>query len=124
MKRMKNILCLFLMSFFFINCNSQEEIKSISTIVLKVLLEKENVQLIDVRTPKEIKAGFIETAKFANYFDVDFYTIAVNQLNKSKPVYLYCKSGNRSGKSAKILQKKGYKVYNVIGGYNQWKLEN
>ena len=121
---MKNILCLFLMSFFFINCNSQEEIKSISTRVLKVLLEKENVQLIDVRTPKEIKAGFIETAKFANYFDVDFYTIAVNQLNKSKPVYLYCKSGNRSGKSAKILQEKGYEVYNVIGGYNQWKLEN
>ena len=124
MKTMKNVLCLFWMSFFFINCNSQEEIKSISTIVLKVLLEKENVQLIDVRSLKEIKEGFIETAKFANYFDADFYTIAVNQLNKSKPVYLYCKSGNRSGKSAKILQEKGYKVYNVIGGYNQWKLEN
>ena len=121
---MKNVLCLFLMSFFFFNCNSQEEIKSISTIVLKVLLEKENVQLMDVRTPKEIKEGFIKTAKFANYFDVDFQTIASSQLNKSKPVYLYCKSGNRSSKSAIILQKKGYKVYNVIGGYNQWKREN
>ena len=43
------------MSFFFINCTAQEEIKSISTKELEVLLEKGNVQLIDVRTPKEVK---------------------------------------------------------------------
>ena len=121
---MKNALCLFLMSCFFINCNSQEEIKSISTLALKVLLEKENVQLMDVRTPKEIKEGFIETARFVDYFDANFYIKAVCQLDKSKPVYLYCRSGNRSSKSAKILQKEGYEVYNVLGGYKQWKQEN
>ncbi len=121
---MKNILCLFLMSLFFVNCNSQDEVKSISTIELKVLLDKGNIQLIDVRTSKEIKQGFIETAKFINYFDDDFYTLATKQLDKSKPVYLYCRSGNRSGKSAKILQDKGYEVYNVSGGYNKWKQEN
>jgi rhodanese-related sulfurtransferase len=37
---------------------------------------------------------------------------------------LYCRSGNRSGKSAKILKKEGYEVYNILGGYNQWKQEN
>jgi rhodanese-related sulfurtransferase len=121
---MKNILSLFLMSFFFINCNSQNEVKSISTIELKVLLEKENIQLIDVRTPEEIEQGIIATAKFANFFDADFYTKASKQLDQSKPVYLYCRSGSRSAKSAKKLQKQGYKVYNVLGGYNQWKLEN
>ena len=121
---MKNVLCLFFISFFFINCSSQEEIKSISTTALKGLLEKENVQLLDVRTPKEIKEGFIETAKFADYFDDDFYSKAIHQLDKSKSVYLYCRSGNRSSKSAKILQKEGYEVYNVLGGYNRWKQEN
>lgn len=112
------------MTFFFVNCNSQEEIKSISTSDLKVLLAKENIQLLDVRSPKEINEGFIKTAKFANYFDADFYEKASSQLDKNKPVYLYCRSGNRSGKSAKILQEKGYEAYNVLGGFNQWKKEN
>lgn len=121
---MKNVLCLFLMCFFFINCTSQEGVKSISTIELKLLLEKEDIQLIDVRTPEEIEQGFIETAKFTNFFDHDFYIKVTKQLDKRKPVYLYCRSGARSSKSAKILQEKGFKVYNVIGGYNQWKEEN
>jgi rhodanese-related sulfurtransferase len=121
---MKNILCLFMMSFFVVNCSSQEEIKAISTKELKVLLAKENVQLLDVRNPKEIAEGAINTAIFANYFDEDFYNMAAKQLDKSKPVYLYCRSGNRSGKSAKILKEKGFDVYNVLGGYNQWEKEN
>jgi rhodanese-related sulfurtransferase len=112
------------MSFFFINCNSQQEIKSMSTSELKVLLEKEDIQLLDVRSQEEIEQGFIKTAKFANFFEDDFYTKATKQLDKSKPVYLYCRSGNRSSKSAKILQEKGYQVYNVLGGYNKWKQEN
>jgi len=112
------------MGFFFINCNSQEEIKSISTSDLKMLLEKEKIQLLDVRSPEEIEQGFIKTAKFANFFDTDFYTKAATLLDKSKPVYLYCRSGNRSSKSAKILQKKGFEVYTVLGGFNKWEQEN
>lgn len=112
------------MGLFFVSCNSQEEIKSISTIELKGLLEKEKIQLLDVRSSKEIKLGFIKTAIFANYYDDDFYEQATKQLDKNKPVYLYCKSGNRSGKSAKILQEKGYQVFNILGGFNQWKKEN
>jgi rhodanese-related sulfurtransferase len=121
---MKNGICLFLISLFFVNCSGQEEIKSISTKELKVLLADKNIQLMDVRSPKEIKAGAIKTAFFANYFEEDFYKKAAKQLDKSKPVYLYCRTGNRSGKSAKILQKKGFDVYNVFGGYKQWEKEN
>ena len=112
------------MSFFFINCNSQEDVKSISTIELKALLDKGSIQLIDVRTPKEIEQGFIKTAKFADFYSENFLEKVIKELDKSKPVYLYCRSGNRSGKSAKILQEKGYNTYNVLGGYNQWKREN
>lgn len=121
---MKRFFCLSMMIFFFSNCSSQEEIKTISTIELKSLLAEENIQLLDVRSPKEIKQGFIKTAKFANYYDADFYEKASKQLNENKPVYLYCRSGGRSGKSAKILQEKGFTVVNVLGGYNQWKKEN
>lgn len=121
---MKKLIILFLVGFTFINCDEKQEIKTISTIELKELLSKEKIQLVDVRSPEEVKNGFIKTAKFANYFDDDFYTKAANQLDKNKNVYLYCRSGNRSGKAAKILQEKGFKVYNVLGGYTKWKSEN
>ena len=121
---MRSIFCVLLMIFGFTNCISQEKIKSITTIELKALLVKEEIQLLDVRSPKEIAQGFIKTAKFANYFDDDFFEQASKQLDKNKTVYLYCRSGNRSGKSAKILQGKGFDVINVLGGFNQWKKEN
>ena len=121
---MKKLLSIFLLSFFFTNGSAQEEIKSISTIKLKLLLAKGNVQLIDVRTPKEVKEGFIRTALFINYFEKDFTNKVIEKLDKNKPVYVYCRSGNRSGKSAKQLHEKGFDVYNVLGGYQQWRTEN
>lgn len=121
---MKNIFSFLLMSLFFMNCNSQEDIKTITTPELKTVLEQNKIQLLDVRTPNEIKDGFIATAIFADYFDTDFYKKATTQLDKTKPVYLYCRSGNRSGKASKILQEKGYDVINVLGGYTKWKQEN
>ena len=120
---MKNLVCLFIMIFFCINCNSQVALKAITTKELKVLLSQENIQLMDVRTPEEIKEGAIQTAFFVNYFDVDFENVATAKLNKSKPVYLYCRSGNRSGKACKILKEKGFEVINVLEGYKQWNME-
>ncbi len=109
---------------FIDNCDKKQEIKTISTIELRSLLAKEKIQLLDVRNPKVIKGGFIGTAMFVDYFDTDFYTKGSQKLDKNKSVYLYCKSGNRSGKASKILQKKGYKVYSILGGYTKWKTEN
>jgi len=120
---MKKGICLLLLSFLFLNCNGQQASNTISTAELKRLLAQGEVQLLDVRTPKEIQKGAIKTALFANYFDVDFEAVATVQLNKSKPVYLYCKSGNRSGKACEILKDKGFEVINVLGGYRQWDLE-
>ncbi|WP_397444470.1 rhodanese-like domain-containing protein [Polaribacter sp. R77954] len=121
---MRSIFCILLMFLGFTSCSSQNNVKSITTVELKALLKNEQIQLLDVRSPKEIEQGFIKTAKFANYFDHDFFKQASKQLDKNKAVYLYCRSGRRSSSSAKILQEKGYNVYNVLGGYNQWKKEN
>tara|TARA_B110000091_G_scaffold214120_1_gene265905 strand:+ start:432 stop:794 length:363 start_codon:yes stop_codon:yes gene_type:complete len=117
---MKNLLGLLLLSFLLLNCNQKQVVKTITTLELKGLLAKEKIQLLDVRSPKEVSDGFIETAIFANYFDANFEEQALKQLDRSKPVYLYCRSGNRSGKSAIILKEKGFEVYNVLGGYKRW----
>ena len=54
---MKSVVAVFLMCFLFINCDKKEEVKTITTINLKKLLDKENIQLLDVRSPKEIEKG-------------------------------------------------------------------
>lgn len=121
---MKKWCCILFGISLFVSCNAQQDYKTITTIELKELLQKEKIQLVDVRTPKEIALGSIESAIFINYFDEDFTEKASKQLDKSKPVYLYCRSGNRSGKASKLLKDKGFDVTNVLGGYKQWKKEN
>jgi rhodanese-related sulfurtransferase len=120
---MKPVLCFLLMSIFFINCDKKQYVETITTLELKELLATKDIQLMDVRAPEEISEGFIETAVFANYFDDDFKTKASNQLDKSKIVYLYCRSGNRSEKAGVILKEVGFNVIHVSGGFNQWKKE-
>lgn len=121
---MKKIIASFLLCISFISCGNSQEVKSITTAELKFILSKEKIQLLDVRTAGEVKIGSINTAIYADFYDDDFYNKAINQLDKKEEVYLYCRSGGRSMKASKILKEKGYKVINVLGGYNQWKQEN
>ncbi|WP_159949153.1 rhodanese-like domain-containing protein [Polaribacter septentrionalilitoris] len=121
---MKHLIYLFFSGCLFINCTKKQDINTITTQELKELLSKDKIQLLDVRTPIEIEQGSIESALFVNYFDTDFAMKATNKLDKTKPVYLFCRSGNRSGKAAVILKEKGFIVYNVLGGYTKWKTEN
>lgn len=106
------------------NCKSQDETNNITTLELKRILEEDSIQLLDVRTAKEIKHGFIKTAIYVDYFDANFYNNASKQLDKNRKVFVYCRSGNRSEKAIKILNKAGFNCVNVLGGYNQWKKEN
>ena len=121
---MKQLACILFSGFLFINCGKMQQVKSISTSALKALLSKEKIQLIDVRTPKEIEGGYIETALFINYFDVHFVDTLLSKLDKNKAVCIYCKSGGRSEKAVKKILEKGYEAYTILGGYKQWKQEN
>lgn len=77
--------------------------------------------LIDVRTPEEFKEGHLPNAININYFDKNFAQ-KINKLPKSKNVYLYCKTGIRSEKAAKVLEKAGFtKTYMLEGGILAWK---
>jgi len=67
---------------------------------------KKSMQLVDVRTPNEYKSGHITNAININYYDQDFST-QIGKLNKSKPIYVYCRSGVRSKYSSEILKKLG-----------------
>lgn len=73
--------------------------------------------LLDVRTEDEFNNGYIEGAL---NFDVNNASFKdnVKHIDKSKHIYIYCRSGKRSQKAAKILTQLGFKtIYDLNGGY-------
>lgn len=104
------------------SCKPQlKDIQNISVIELKNRIDNGKVQLLDVRTPQEWNEGTINGALKVNVTADGFETKADEVLDKSKEVYVYCRSGGRSLVASKLLKEKGYKVYNVEGGYIAWK---
>ena len=84
-------------------------------------LNTDQIQLLDVRTPNEVKKGVIEGAKMINFYDKDFKSKVVAQFNKNNPLYIYCAAGGRSNKASSLLVMAGFKdVYNLEGGYRKW----
>jgi len=90
----------------------------------KKKIEGNNTQLIDVRTPREFTDEHLNGAININYYKKALFHKEMAKLDKSKPVYVYCRSGVRSSKSAKILKKAGFKVYDLKGGILDWKSNN
>ena len=61
--------------------------------------------VIDVRTEAELKTGHLEGALHIEWQDI---LKIPSDLQKDDEIYLYCRSGNRSGKATQILLKAGY----------------
>ncbi|MDV3309760.1 MAG: rhodanese-like domain-containing protein [Cyclobacteriaceae bacterium] len=81
----------------------------------------DGVVLIDVRTPEEVQEGHI---KGARNIDVDArnFKRQVKGLDKSLTYYLYCGTGVRSSRAARIMIDMGFdSVYSVKGGIKAWK---
>ena len=77
-------------------------------------------QLVDVRTPEEFSEGHLVGAQNIDWQNEDF-AINVGALDKSKPVLVYCRSGNRSKEAADYLFSNGFTtVYELDGGITGW----
>lgn len=76
-----------------------------------------DAQLVDVRTPAEFHGGHLKGAWNADVTDPDFpATVDGLGLDPTRPVYLYCRSGNRSGRATRILRERGYSRAVNVGG--------
>ena len=81
---------------------------------------QEDIIILDVRTAGEIAEGFVENAAKVDVNDQGFDE-GVSFLDKSKPVFVYCRSGHRSQIASKKLLKMGFTdVRNVEGGFMAW----
>lgn len=78
-------------------------------------LQNENgITLLDTRTPFEYSRGHIDG--FIN-IPVDELRSRMDEIDKSKPLYVMCQSGLRSYISCRILAQNGFDCYNFSGGY-------
>ena len=114
---MKTIIAIALAGFFSCAQPQQEgtAVKNLTPTEYKEKASKDGT-LVDLRTQEEYSGGHLTGASNANYLDGTFAE-SIKGWDKEKTYYLYCASGNRSGKAAKLMQEAGFKnIYN-IGGY-------
>ena len=125
MKKLYIVCCLFVAMSFSTSCvdtkTDDAVVKLITAEEMQSILELEDVQLIDVRTPEEFEEIRIANARNIDYlsptFDED-----ITKLDKNKPIILYCKSGRRSASCAEKLKNAGFKkIYDLEGGISKWK---
>ena len=82
--------------------------------------ETGNYEILDVRTDGEYFSGHIPDSILYNLMDPAF-RMNMNNLNKDKTYYVYCKSGSRSMTACRIMADLGFKeVYNVKFGLMGW----
>lgn len=76
--------------------------------------------ILDVRTPEETAGGMITDAIHIDFYAADFQE-QLNELDKNKPILVYCASGGRSGQTLEIMKSLGFKeAHNLLGGYTSW----
>ncbi|MDV7186932.1 rhodanese-like domain-containing protein [Lutibacter sp. TH_r2] len=79
-----------------------------------------NNTLIDIRTPREFAQGYIEGAVNINYYDRAFIE-QISKFDKSKPIFIYCRSGSRTSSASKKISNLGFtQVYELNGGIVNW----
>ncbi len=100
-------------------CQNKED--DITYEELLFFLEDETIQLVDVRTTKEYKEGYIGNAIHCNVMNSDAFLQQIETLDKEKTTVLYCKSGVRSTWAYKKMKKAGFtNVKDFKGGYKEW----
>jgi thioredoxin len=112
-----------ILSFVLFSCNGQSP-KSVNTIdalsFSKKIKETPNPQILDVRTPEEFASEHIDNAENVNWLSDDFVANTA-KYEKTKPIYVYCKSGGRSQKAVAKLTELGFtSIYELEGGILKW----
>lgn len=87
----------------------------------KKLQEDDNAVILDVRTEDEWNDGIIPNAINIDIYKGQGFIYQVEELDKSKNYYVYCKAGGRSSQACSIMNQMGFETtYNLMGGFSEW----
>lgn len=122
MQKIKSlVLFLFIITTATVSCQSNENTDDNSNITVAQLKTEmasdTNLVILDVRTPQEL-VGELGQIKGVINIPVQVLSQRINELDKykDKNIAVICRSGNRSVMATKIMQAKGFKAKNVLGG--------
>ena len=88
------------------------------------LKEDANSVILDVRTEDEFNEGIIPGAINIDIYQGQGFIDAIEEMDKSKNYYVYCRSGGRSGQACSIMSELGFEnAYNLLGGIMNWEGE-
>ena len=83
--------------------------------------EDENAVILDVRTEDECNEGIIPNAIAIDIYKGQGFVYKIEELDKSKNYYVYCKAGGRSAQACNIMNQLGFETtYNLLGGMMEW----
>jgi rhodanese-related sulfurtransferase len=87
----------------------------------KMIADKEDMIIVDVRQPEELKTELAPLDKAVNIPLPDLRN-RLGELPLEKKIVLVCRSGHRSGIAADLLVKSGYtQVYSLAGGMKAYR---
>lgn len=116
------LITMFFTSIFGMSGQQIEGFTVLSASQYKEALASEAVQLVDVRTAAEFRSGHIENAMNIDFYQQPQFEEKFSKLDKTRPVYLYCRSGSRSRQAAQKLLAKGFtQIFDLHGGFMAWK---
>ena len=96
-----------------------KEINEISDAQFSEIQDNDHI-LVDVRTAEEYESGHIQDAVNFDFYSESFKK-EILSLDKSSLIILYCRTQNRSTKTANYLKENGYKEITVLtGGITSW----
>lgn len=97
-----------------------DNVKHVSAKEFSEIIVKGGGQLIDIRTPGEYNQGHIDGAVMIDFY-APTYRQNLDKLDKNIPIYIYCRSGNRTGQSVRVLHELGFKeIVNLQRGLIDW----
>lgn len=121
-----NSMFAILLSTSFVACSdtNAQHVTQLSAKEFNQKIDKNKVQLVDVRTPGEFQSGHLSNAVNIDISESTFdQKIAL--LDKNQPIYVYCKGGGRSAEAATKLKELGFKqVFDMKGGIMAWNNAN
>lgn len=103
-------LIIVLLSFIVFSANASERAVEAWKLI------EQGALLVDVRTPQEFSAGHLDNAI---NFPLNTVPTAFNNIEKSRHIVIYCRSGNRSGQATRYLQQQGFTHIHNGGGLQE-----
>lgn len=107
------------MAGFMIENITEGSVKQFHWTDVEALTQDGSVTLLDVRTAGEYRRGHAEG--FVN-LPVDELRERLEEIDRSKPVYVMCQSGLRSYVACRLLTQHGFDCYNFSGGYRFYEI--